>query len=247
MVIAITQARISSTRLPGKVLKLVNNRTFLDIHIQRILQASKIDCLIIATTFEEGVQQIIDIATSNKIKYHQGSVNNVLERFYEPAAKYKPSYIVRLTSDCPLIDATIIDSIIEYTIESNVDYCSNTLNPQFPDGQDVEVFKFSALERAYHEATLQSDKEHVTPYIWRNSSYKNGNLFSSKNFDNQHGHYGNIRMTLDEEQDYILLKSLIEQYGTEESWLFYAEIINKKSVERNIQRNEGYETSLNRD
>jgi spore coat polysaccharide biosynthesis protein SpsF len=144
-VLAITQARSGSTRLPNKVLKTIGNQTLLDIHLQRILTSKKIDQLLVATTVDELDLRIVEIAKAKDLPFYQGSIANVLDRFYQAAVTFKPKWVVRLTSDCPLIDAELIDSVINYAIEKDVDYCSNTLRPSFPDGMDIEVFKFSAL------------------------------------------------------------------------------------------------------
>jgi spore coat polysaccharide biosynthesis protein SpsF len=248
MVLAITQARLGSSRLPDKVLKQVAGQTFLDTHLQRILKSTKISKLVVATTFEEGIQKVIDVASKYNVDAVQGSMSNVLERFYIAADRYKPTYVVRLTSDCPLIDAHVIDEVIQFTIDNNLDYCSNTLNPMFPDGQDVEVFKFSALQTAYQQAKLLSDLEHVTPFIWRNSTYKGGNKFISDNYNNAAGNYGQIRMTLDEPQDLETLTALIEAEGITHNWLHYADCLAARIVVNNkIERNEGYQASLKRD
>lgn len=99
------------------------------------------------------------------MEWYKGSVNDVLDRFYQTALPEMPDYVVRLTSDCPLIDPAIIDHIIQYCIDNDFDYVSNGMHPTYPDGMDTEVFKFSALETAWKEANLQSEREHVTPYI----------------------------------------------------------------------------------
>ena len=178
-IIAITQARVSSSRFPSKILNTINGESLLEIHLKRILKSKLISQLIVATTKEEGVDKIINIATKCNVNYFQGNLNNVLDRFYQSVKNKKANYIVRLTSDCPLIDAELIDKVIRYTIDKNLDYCSTGLEEIFPDGQDVEVFKFSALEKAWKEATLNSDKEHVTPYIHKNSTYRNKSMFVS--------------------------------------------------------------------
>ena len=95
----------------------------------------------------------------------RGDEDDVLDRFYQGAKIHNPDYVVRLTSDCPLIDPVLIDEIIEAAISSDVDYCSNTLIESYPDGQDIEVFTFSALKKAWKESVLKSEREHVTPYM----------------------------------------------------------------------------------
>jgi len=249
-ILAITQARYGSSRLPGKILKTIDGITLLEIHLQRILQAKNITRLMIATTTEEGADKIIEIGNKLNVCSYKGSVDNVLERFYKTALPENPDYVVRLTSDCPLIDPVIIDQVIDCCIKNNVDYCSNTIIPTFPDGLDVEVFRFSALERAYNEATLKSDKEHVTPYIWRNSSLKGGNIFTSFNME-CFTDYSDLRITVDTDKDFILIERLIEMLGVNKPWIDYVTILIKNDKIRSINsesiRNEGYQKSLNND
>src|SRR5882672_5656637 len=171
-VIAVTQARMSSTRLPGKVMKRIGNVTLLELHIQRILKSKKVDQLVLATTISKEDISIVEVGNKLKVASYRGSVDDVLDRFYQSLKGMNPNYVVRLTSDCPLIDAELIDKIVQYTIDNKLDYCSNTLDPKYPDGQDVEVFTFAALTKAWNEAKLASEREHVTPYIWKNSTFK---------------------------------------------------------------------------
>ncbi|MCL4164692.1 UNVERIFIED_CONTAM: hypothetical protein GTU68_026234 [Idotea baltica] len=249
-VVGITQARSGSTRLPNKVLMNLDGLSLLAVHVKRIQKSSLIDKLIIATTIAEQDEQIAKLADSLGVSSFRGSEGNVLDRFYQSVKGEKPDYVVRLTSDCPLIDAELIDKVINFTIERELDYCSNTLKPSYPDGQDIEVFKFSALERAWKEAKLCSDLEHVTPYIWRNSSFKGGNLFKSDNF--QEGYdFENVRITVDEKKDYDLIVKLVEHLGINASWLAYTELIFKvpelRSINSGIERNEGLKKSLEND
>lgn len=249
-VLAITQARSGSTRLPNKVLKKIGNQTLLDIHIQRILKSTRINQLLVATTIDPLDAKIVEIAKANGVPFHQGSIENVLDRFYKAAISHKPKWVVRLTSDCPLIDAQLIDSIIDYTMQKNVDYCSNTLNPTFPDGMDIEVFKFSALEKAWKDAKLDSEKEHVTPFIHKNSSFNGLNLFSSSNFETEES-FAHVRLTVDEPEDFEVIKLTIKQLGLDKNWKEYTEfyLSNEEVYKLNSssKRNEGYEKSLKED
>ena len=131
-ILAITQARYGSTRLPAKILKEVNGQTLLEIHLRRILQSKTIDKLKIATTDEEGSKFIVAVADKVGVEYHKGSVDDVLSRFYDTAAPEKPDYVVRFTSDCPLIDPTVIDGVIKFCIDGNYDYAAADPNT-FPD------------------------------------------------------------------------------------------------------------------
>jgi spore coat polysaccharide biosynthesis protein SpsF (cytidylyltransferase family) len=247
-ILAITQARIGSTRLPEKILKKINGETLLEIHLKRILQSRLISKLKVATTIEADAIQIVDICSKLGIEAYRGSLNNVLERFYMTALPEKPDWVVRLTSDCPLIDPLEIDKAINYAISNNFDYVSNTLQPTYPDGIDVEVFKFSALEKAYHEATLTSELEHVTPYIWKNSSFKGGKLFTSDCIINKID-FSEIRLTVDTIEDFQVIENLVDLIGTDKPWLEY---VNKLKdcpgilqINSQHKRNEGYQKSIN--
>ncbi len=246
-IIAVTQARYGSTRLPAKVLKEVKGEPLLATHLKRIQKSKLISGLVVATTTEDGSEKIVEIASNLNLPSYRGSVNDVLDRFYQAIANEKPDYVVRITSDCPLIDPKIIDEVISLGINSRCDYVSNTLDPTYPDGMDCECFKFSALEKAWKEATLKSDREHVTPYIWRNSSYKGGNLFKSICKKNDKD-LSAIRLTVDNIEDFEVIKALIEALGTEKSCNDYVEYLNTHEDLANLnssyKRNEGYAKSL---
>lgn len=249
-ILAITQARYGSTRLPAKVLKEVNGETLLEIHLRRILQSLYISKLKVATTTECGADKIVEIAHKLGVETYKGSIDDVLERFYFAALPESPDYVVRVTSDCPLIDPHEIDKIIEKCVSGNYDYVSNTLIPTFPDGIDCECFKFSALEKAYNEAKLQSEREHVTPYIKNNSTVKGGGLFSSFNVVNDVD-YSTYRITVDTQEDFDLIKSLIEKVGADKTWKEYVTYLqnNKDIFELNSMhtRDEGYAKSVAND
>ncbi len=249
-IIAITQARVGSSRLPAKVLKTINGVSILEMHILRILKSKVIDKVIVATTEEPNVDEICKICDKLGVAYFKGSTNDVLDRYYQTALLEKPEYIVRLTSDCPLIDAELVDEVIKKTISEKADYGSNGFITLFPDGQDTEVFTFKALEKAWKEATLLSDREHVTPYIWRNSSLKGGEMFNSVNYGTNKD-YSEVRMTLDEQVDLEVITKMIETLGMDASWIEYAELYLQSNEIRNlnksITRNEGYKKSLEKD
>jgi spore coat polysaccharide biosynthesis protein SpsF (cytidylyltransferase family) len=249
-ILAITQARYGSTRLPGKVLMEINGKSLLEIHLNRIKKSRFITKLKVATTNEPDAGKIEECCRKLDIEVYKGSLEDVLERFYYTAENENPDIVVRLTSDCPLIDPHVIDNVIEFAIENDCDYASNTLNPTFPDGIDVEVFKFSALVTAFNNATLKSDREHVTPYIWRNSTFKGGEIFKSCSYENSQD-YSQLRLTVDKIEDFEVIKRLIADLGMEESWLTYSEYVIEhheiNSLNMNNTRNEGYQKSLNND
>ncbi len=246
-VLAITQARYGSTRLPAKILKEVNGITLLETHLKRILQSKLINKLMVATTDEEGAHYIVDIAKKVGVDYYQGSVDEVLDRFYQTALPEKPDYVVRVTSDCPLIDPAIIDATIQTALEKNVDYCTNVYPPTFPDGMDCEVIKFSVLKQAWEEATLKSDREHVTEFIGKNSPAEGGSRYTYANFAGKEDN-SDLRITVDTPEDFELVKVLLQEIGPNATCEDYVSYLrnHKKVIEINnmYERNEGYQKSL---
>ena len=247
---AITQARISSSRLPKKVLKEIDSTSLLEIHLKRISKSKVLTHKIVATTNEPGTEIIEDLARKNGFEVFKGSVDNVLERFYLACKNSKPNYIVRLTSDCPLIDADLIDELIQKMLILKIDYLSNTLRPTFPDGQDIEIFTFETLQKAYSNSTLKSELEHVTPYIWKNSTEKGGKLFRSFSFENDKD-FSDIRLTVDEELDFELIHHLVTNLGSDKSWMEYVNYLIQnpelKQINSKYKRNEGFQKSVEKD
>lgn len=247
--IIITQARVNSTRFPGKVLKEVDGKTLLEIHLERLSKCTKVSDIIVATTVEDTDAIIYKKAIEWGYTASRGSESDVLDRFYQAVKNSNADWIVRVTSDCPLIDPELVDKVIVFAQERQVDYCSNVLIENYPDGQDVEVFKFSALKKAWENAKLLSEREHVTPYIRNNSDFKEGNEFSALNFPCE-SDFSKIRMTVDESKDFELIQILIKNLGTNKTWLEYTNyIINNDltSINNQIIRNEGLLKSLKND
>lgn len=247
--VLITQARTGSTRLPRKVLMEINQTPLLKIHLDRLKKSKNIDKIIVATTNSAEDNIIEKLVTEWGYEVYRGSEIDVLDRFYQAVKYINPLWVVRVTSDCPLIDPILVDEVVAYAQNKNIDYCSNTLIENFPDGQDIEIFKFSALEYVWKNAVKNSDREHVTPLIRELSNYKGNNLFSAINFDNE-GDYSQIRMTVDEKRDYELIKIVIEEMGVDKSWKEYVQFIvsNKlNTINDTIVRNEGYLKSLKKD
>jgi spore coat polysaccharide biosynthesis protein SpsF (cytidylyltransferase family) len=241
-VIGITQARVGSTRLPRKVLLPLGQETVLGVHLNRLKQAIKLDKCIVATTDEAESNAIVKIAKDKGLYSFKGSLNDVLDRFYQAALPYQPTHVVRVTSDCPLIDPNLIDMLVEKAIDGGFDYFANILVEDFPDGQDIEVFTFKALEEAWSKSTTQTEREHVTPYIRNNSSFKGGKLFSSADYPAPEN-YNHVRMTIDEPIDLEVLQWLVEELGTDKDWLTYTEYMlanEEKLTNARIKRNEGY-------
>lgn len=250
-IILITQARTGSSRLPNKVLKKIKNKTLLEIHVDRIKKAKNVSKIIVATTIKKEDDIIENEAKRLGVSFSRGSENDVLDRFYQAVKMNKPDLVVRLTSDCPLIDPVLIDAVIEKAIIEKVDYCSNTLIESFPDGQDIEVFTFKALEEAWRNSVLISEREHVTPYIKKNSSFLKKSIFTAFNYESNLSQYANVRMTVDEPNDLITIEKLIDELGVNAKWYEYSELyIKTKSIfnlNSEIVRNEGYLKSINKE
>lgn len=237
-IIGVTQARIGSSRLPEKVLLTINGKSLLAYHLERFKKSQEVGQWIVATTDENDSDRICEIAEASGMSSYKGSLNDVLDRFYQAVKEEKPDYIVRVTSDCPLIDAQLIDETVAFCIKNNLDYFSNTIGEIYPDGLDAEVFSFRSLEEAWNKATLPADREHVTPYIRRNfgSSITNNTTSDKK--------YSALRMTVDEPKDFEMISILIQKLGSDLPWKNYADYLLENPQIRNINnsifRNAGY-------
>ena len=201
------QARTGSTRLPGKVFYKFGDRTMLELILDRVKSVEKIDTVAVLTTNEKSDDPIEQFCRSKSVPYFRGSNEDVLSRFYFGAKFFmKPRVIIRVTSDCPFIDPKVIDEMLEYFYTSNLEYLANTVPPPgtYPDGLDVEIFTFDALEKAYFSARLPSEREHVTFYLWKT------NKFNTERYDYSID-LSNLRLTVDYYEDYRLLKNLYEK------------------------------------
>jgi len=166
--VAIIQARMGSTRLPGKVLADIGGQPLLQRLIGRVRATPNIDCVVVATTTEPTDDVLVDWCTAHEVPVYRGSTDDVLERFWQCAQQYPAEFIVRVTADDPLKDPEVISQALALCASSpEVDYASNTLQPTYPEGLDIEVVRFRTLERAAREATMPSEREHVMPYVWK--------------------------------------------------------------------------------
>ncbi len=248
MILAVLQARTSSSRLPGKVLKPILGMPMLLRQIERINRAKKIDKLIVATSNHESDDKLAEVCFENNIECFRGSLNDVLDRFYQAAKLYEPEHLVRLTGDCPLADPAVIDRVITTHVAGNYDYTSNTIEPTYPDGLDVEVFRTSCLDYAWREATLSSQREHVTLFI-----YQHPELFSLGSVKHAED-LSSLRWTVDEPSDFILVNHIYENLYphdpafTTDSILEYLQCHEQlKNINSQFRRNEGLEKSLQKD
>ena len=221
-VVCIIQARVGSTRLPKKVLKDICGKTVLEHDIERLKRVKNIDQVVIATTIEEKDIEIVKEANRLGVSCFRGSESDVLARYYYTAKEFNADVVVRVTSDCPLLDSEVTGNVIQYYLDNNekYDYVSNTLERTFPRGLDTEVFSFKALEKAFNEADLESDREHVTPYIWRNSDIFRNFQYKRKN------DYSDLRLTLDTEEDLKLIEEVYNELYSKKSDFNLNDIIN---------------------
>jgi spore coat polysaccharide biosynthesis protein SpsF len=248
--LAIIQARMGSTRFPDKILREIIKIPLLEHIIYRVKNAKCVNNVIIATTVNKKDNILIKWLKENNYLYYRGSEDDVLDRFYQ-TAKMFPEYknIIRITADDPFKDPEVIDKIFEKFIEENVDYASNTIEPSYPEGLDIEIFTFKALEIAWKYAKLKSEREHVTPYIWKNP--KKFSLYSYKNTQN----LSFYRWTIDYLEDFEFTKKIFEELYPKKKLFLMEDILNlfqtnsniKPRTTKDIQRNEGYLKSLKND
>lgn len=205
-VVAITQARMTSTRLPGKVLLPVLGRPMLAYHVERLRRCCRIDTLVVATTTNATDEPIVRFCAEAGVACYRGPEDDVLARYHGCAVAHGATVVVRLTSDCPLIDPDIVDRCIAVFLEARpgFDYVANTLGVRtYPRGLDAEVFSFRALDEAHREAADPAEREHVTPFLYRHPErYRLGNVAHPTD---QSRH----RWTLDEPADFDLLSRMI--------------------------------------
>jgi spore coat polysaccharide biosynthesis protein SpsF len=248
MITAIVQARMGSTRLPGKVLLPILGQPMLALLLKRISAARLVDRVILATSGHPSDVPIQQFAQVKGIFCVRGAVDDVLDRYHQAAKRSQADHIVRITGDCPLIDPGVIDEVIRTHIKDGNDYTSNVHPPTYPDGMDVEVMSFAALDEAWSYADKPSEREHVTSYFRRDLSHmKIGNVSHPKDLSH-------IRLTVDEAEDFEVVKAVFEGLVAQGLTFNLDDIIaylgsNPVVVEQNadLKRNAGFEESLKKD
>jgi len=248
MILTILQARVSSSRLPGKVLMPLCGKAMLSRQIERIRRSTSIQRLLVATSDDESDDAIEAICRAEGVECFRGSLNDVLDRFYQAALVMRPTHVVRLTGDCPLTDPALIDSLVEYYLKGACDYASNALEPTYPDGLDAEIFRFVCLAEAWREAKLPSQREHVTPFIYQQPErYKIGALRGS--IDLSH-----MRWTVDEPADFEFISRIYDElyvlnpsFTTEDILHLLERRPDLMKLNTGIRRNEGYLKSIDGD
>jgi glutamate-1-semialdehyde aminotransferase/spore coat polysaccharide biosynthesis protein SpsF (cytidylyltransferase family)/predicted dehydrogenase len=243
-VVAIIQARMGSSRLPGKSLAEIEKRPMLWHVIHRVKRASLIDRVVVATSTSPTDDAIEKMCRENDVPCYRGSEHDVLDRFYGAARGEKASQVVRITADCPLIDPEVIDRVVRRFQRGDLDYASNAMVRSYPDGLDTEIFSFSALERAWHEASRTSEREHVTPYL-RSDKFRTANVEN-----NSTPFYQHYRWTVDEVEDLEFIRAVYRALRDRESFGMkdVLELIEKTpgldKMNSEILSNRGYYKSL---
>ena len=202
------QARCGSTRLPNKVLKDLCGKPALQRMIERVQRSKAVDEVMVVTSVNRENLPILALCASIGVRVGIGSEDDVLDRYYQTAKLIRPEYVIRLTADCPCFDAELLDLALG-EMAPDTDYMGMT-SESFADGLDLEIMKFSALERAWQEANHSFEREHVTQYIIRHPE-----LFRLQNFESPIGYFGNHRWTVDEPEDFELVKRVYEHFETE--------------------------------
>jgi glutamate-1-semialdehyde 2,1-aminomutase len=237
-IIALVQARMGSTRMPNKVMKKINGIPMIELLLTRLARSKELDQIVVATTMNE--RDLCLISHVNQLGYscEQGSESDVLDRYVQAARKHQADVVVRITGDCPLVDADLVDEAIRRFKIAGVDYFSNTCPPTFPDGLDVEICTFKALEQASLETSNPLDREHVTPYLRNSGKFKTATMQYNRDLSA-------LRWTVDEPSDFAVIEKVFQHFDprTDFSWI---EILNLQlqqpdlfNINQHIIRNEG--------
>lgn len=236
MVVAIIQARMGSTRLPEKVLGLLGDKPLIHHVFARLAPSKKVNKFVLATTTDPKDDLLEKWARENKIDYYRGSINDVLDRYYQAALKYSPDIVVRITADDPFKDYRMLDQMIDRLQKENLDFISNNNPPTFPEGLDLEVMKFSALEKSAKSAKDPFEREHVTQFVYRNPSQ-----FKIANHTNAAGNLSALRWTIDTQADMTMAKKVYEELYSANTLFQYEQILSlleRKPEIKDINQNQ---------
>ena len=237
-VVAIVQARMGSTRLPGKVMHRIGDIPMIELLLRRLASATRITEVVVATSVDRNNAPIVEHVRALGFQVFQGSENDVLARFYDVAEKLRPDVVVRITGDCPLVDPEFVDKVVEIFLASDVDYASNIEPPTFPDGLDIEVFTFQALKETASLATDVFDREHVTPYMRRSGRFRTCNYANDHDFSGE-------RWTVDEAADMRVIEAVFRHFSPRTDFGWREVIALRERIpelfqtNQHINRNEG--------
>jgi len=204
-ILAIVQARMGSSRLPGKVMKDLNSTPIIGLLIKRLRLSEKLSEIIVATSSQNNNLPLVRYLKSIDCKVFQGSEDDVLERYFKAAKKFSADVIVRITGDCPLVDSRLLDEAIQEFLDRKCDFLSNNNPPTFPDGLDIEIFSFQKLQEAHETSTDPSDREHVTLFMKKNSKINKFNIENNENL-------AHLRWTLDEAADFKVIRKIFNHF-----------------------------------
>jgi spore coat polysaccharide biosynthesis protein SpsF (cytidylyltransferase family) len=248
MILAVLQARMGSVRLPGKVMKPILGTPMLFLEIERIRRARLLDALVVATTVDVSDDMLADECVRRDVAVYRGSVSDVLDRYVKAARDLKPVAVVRLTGDCPLIDWTVIDRVVQTYLDGNFEYVANVDPPTYPDGLDVEIIDLAALHVVEAEARLASEREHVTTYIRKYPGrFRAANVRSPVDLSA-------MRWTVDNPEDFELVRAIYEAlypsnpaFETKDVLAFLKEHPELLRLNQHMVRNAGLLKSLEAD
>ena len=213
-ILIVIQARMSSTRLPGKVLLPLMEKPLIARMMERVLNTKYNPIVVIATTIEKEDDIIEQLCIENKWQVFRGDKEDLLDRHYQAAKEFNADIILKIPSDCPLIDPAIIDRVLEFFLANidTYDYVSNLHPASYPDGNDVEVMTMKALKEAWSNSSKKMEREHTTPYFWENpEKFRIGNVLWENGLDYSMSH----RWTIDYPEDYTFIKEIFELlYGS---------------------------------
>ncbi len=239
-IITVIQARTGSSRLPNKVIMPVLGKTLLERMVERVALSKLAGKIVIATTLEKSDDVIEEISIRNKVPIYRGSIEDLLDRHYQAAKLFNADAVVKIPSDCPLIDPDIIDKVIGFFIQhsNEFDFVSNLHPATYPDGNDVEIMNFNILEIAWKNAKRKFEREHTTPYIWENpDKFRIGNVEWETGLNYSMTH----RFTIDYPEDYEFIKRVYEELYPKNPKFGLDDILNLLSAKPEIKAiNEKY-------
>ncbi len=247
MIGAIVQARMTSSRLPGKVLMAVRGKTMIEYLFAQLQRIQKLDKIILATTINSEDDPLVEYAEKHQIAYFRGSEHDVLERYYKAATEYNLQHILRITGDCPLLDPAICDQIIDLYLKEKADVVGTGLT--FAEGEDCEIFSLSAIIEAHQKAKLKSEREHVSLFLYNRKDHYKVIEVQNETDDSQY------RFTLDEPEDFQVIEAIINGISLKPSEIFTVEKVKSFldlhpeifRLNTSIVRNEGLLISLGKD
>ena len=238
--VAIVQARMGSTRFPNKVMRTICGTPMIGLLLARLKNSKLVDQIVFATSVDPRNDPLVNYVRGLEYPIYRGKENDVLDRYYQAAKEAHADFVVRITGDCPLIDPVLVDEVISKFLNDGVDYASNVLPPTYPDGLDIEVFVFRALENAWRHAKVPEEREHVTTYIYESGKFSQANVFCDTDYSME-------RWTVDEPEDFQVVQKVFEHFHPRQDFGWLEVLALRKEhpdwfmANRHIVRNQGGE------